>query len=63
MNFYTILQKLNNMVIADVVEFDDGVCVVKYENSNFPNVYQCYDDMVKDLSLEYYLVKDGIKEV
>ena len=63
MNFYTILYKITNDVIGDVIEFDDGVCVVKYENYKFPSTYNSIEDLIDDLPEENYLLKDSVKDV
>lgn len=63
MIFYTLLDQETDEVIGDVIEFEDGVCVVKYENHKFPDVYKSIDDLIENLSIEHYLVKDDVKEI
>lgn len=63
MIFYTLLDQETDDVVGDVIIFDDGVCVIKYEDYKFPDVYNSLDDLINNLSMEYYLIKDDVKEV
>jgi hypothetical protein len=63
MIFYTLLDQENDDVVGDVIVFDDGVVVVKYEDCKFPDVYNSLDDLINNMSIEHYLIKDEVKEV
>lgn len=63
MNFYSVLEQETDEFIADIIEFDDGVCVIKFCDYRFPTSYNSIEEVIEDIKMDYYLVKDGVKEV
>lgn len=53
MNFYTVIEKETESAIGDIIEFDDNVCVIKYNNSKFPDIFTSLDRLIENL---YYFL-------
>jgi len=45
----------NNAEIGDVIQFDDGICVVKYTNISYPEIYSSLEDVINMLNFNHVL--------
>jgi hypothetical protein len=61
MEFLTLVNKFDE-IIAEIIKFDDGCCVIKYENERFPTIYSSLDILIEELDKEFILIKNGVRE-
>jgi hypothetical protein len=63
MNFYTIISRTRGLFVGDVIEFENGVCVAKYEDLVYPIMFKSITEVIEKLDDHLTLVSDYINSV
>jgi ASC-1-like (ASCH) protein len=55
-----LLKKHHGMYAGDVIEFNDDVCIVKFENIKQPVIFKNIVDVYNAFKSEYDFVEEGL---
>jgi hypothetical protein len=54
------IKNFKEFVVGEVIEYDDKICVVKWFDYRFPEIFNDIEILMEDLGAECYLVKSKV---